>query len=75
MYKVIEYFKDLHDSRYAYNVGDIFPRDGVTVTDARLEELAGSNNKRGCPLIALVEEVPKKPVRRKKAAIVEPTEE
>lgn len=75
MYKVIEYFTDLQDSNHAYNVGDTFPRDGVTVTDARLEELAGRNNKRGCPLIALVEDAPKKPVRRKKAAIEETTED
>lgn len=75
MYKVIQYFKDMHDNRYAYNVGDTFPRDGVTVTNARIEELAGSNNKRGCPVIVFVEEVPKKPVRKKKAAIVESTEE
>lgn len=56
MYKVIKFFTDLHDNNYPYNVGDVFPRDGVNVTSGRLEELSGSDNRRGVPLIALVEE-------------------
>ena len=56
MYKVIEYFTDLHDKDHPYNVGDTFPRKGITVTDERLKELAGSSNRRGIPLIALVED-------------------
>ena len=56
MYKVIEFFTDLHDEDYPYNVGDIFPRVGITVTDKRLEELSGSANKRGIPLIEKVPE-------------------
>lgn len=56
MYKVIEFFTDLHDNNYPYNVGDTFPRAGVSVSTGRLDELAGSNNRRGVPLIALVEE-------------------
>lgn len=51
MYKVIKYFTDLHDNDYPYNVGDVFPRDGLTVSEGRLDELAGSNNKQGTPLI------------------------
>jgi hypothetical protein len=66
MYKVIKYFADLHDNNHPYNVGDSFPREGVTVTEARLAELAGSNNKQGVPLIQAV----KKPTakRAKKTA-------
>lgn len=59
MYKVISYFTDLQDFNHPYKVGDSFPRLGLKVTDARLQELAGSNNKQGKPLIAKVEE-PKK---------------
>lgn len=59
MYKVISYFTDLQDFNHPYKVGDLFPRLGLKVTDARLQELAGSNNKQGKPLIAKVEE-PKK---------------
>ena len=63
MYKVIHYFNDLQDDGYAYNVGDEFPHKGMTVTNARIEELSGRENKQGVPLIAEV-----KPKRTKKAA-------
>lgn len=65
MYKVIKYFTDLHDNDFPYNVGDIFPRSGLSVTDERLAELAGSNNKQGVPLIKLVKEAPKKASTKK----------
>lgn len=55
MYKVIKFFTDLHDNEYPYKVGDVFPRKGISVTEGRLAELAGSDNKQGEPLIALVE--------------------
>ena len=57
MYKVIKYFTDLHDNSYPYDVGDVFPRPGVAVSEGRLAELAGSNNKQHTPLIQRVEEV------------------
>lgn len=56
MYEVIHYFTDLQDNEYPYNVGDIFPRDGLTVSEERLKELSGSNNKQHKPLIKFVEE-------------------
>lgn len=55
-YKVIKYFTDLQDNCHPYNVGDTFPRKDKEVDEARLAELAGSENKQGCPLIELVEE-------------------
>lgn len=55
MYKVIKYFTDLQDKDHEYNVGDTFPRKCLKVSQERLDELAGSNNKQGCPLIELVE--------------------
>jgi hypothetical protein len=67
-YKVIKFFTDLQDNDYPYSVGDIFPRSGVTVTEARLEELAGSENKQGVPLIKFIEEKPKKTRAKKTAA-------
>lgn len=70
MYKVIKFFTDLHDNEHPYNVGDIFPRAGVKVSEGRLAELAGSNNKQGTPLIILVEapiEEPPKKAPAKKA--------
>lgn len=55
MYKVIKYFVDLQDSNHHYNAGDVFPRPGLSVTEERLAELAGSENKQGVPLIKLVQ--------------------
>lgn len=56
MYKVICYFTDLQDGEYPYNVGDVFPRDGLTVSEERLKELSSSNNKQHKPLIKFVED-------------------
>ena len=64
MYKVIKRFHDLQDARktksgtvyHEYNVGDVFPRKGMDVSDDRIQELAGKDNKQGVPLIELVEE-------------------
>ena len=59
-YKVIEYFEDLQDNGRPYNVGDVFPVDGNTVTAERLSELASTQNRRRIPLIEEVEEKPKR---------------
>lgn len=56
MYRVISFFTDLQDDSHPYNVGDTFPRDGVTVTENRFKELAGSGNKQKRPLIVPVKE-------------------
>ena len=64
MYKVKRFFTDLQDNYYPYNEGDIFPREGVTVTEDRLNELSSSSNKLGIPLIEKVEETPKKAAKK-----------
>ena len=56
MYKVICYFTDLQDNDYPYYEGDIFPHDGLTVSEERLEELSSNNNKQRKPLIKEVKE-------------------
>ena len=56
MYKVLAYFTDLQDNNHPYDEGDIFPRDGLSVSENRLQELSSTNNKRGIKLIELVEE-------------------
>lgn len=63
MYKVIHIFSDLQDGNKVYHVGDVYPHEGVS--EERIIELAGSDNKIGVPLIEKVEE-PKKPVSKKK---------
>lgn len=64
MYKVINFFTDLQDFNHPYKVGDVFPRQGMNVSEERLKELAGSKNKQGKPLIEKIEE----------EIVVEPTE-
>lgn len=56
MYEVIHFFTDLQDFSHPYNVGDIFPRSGLNVSEERLKELSGSNNKQHKPLIRKTEE-------------------
>lgn len=53
-YRVINKFSDLQDSGYVYNVGDKFPRVGITVIQQRLDELSSNRNKQGKPLIEKV---------------------
>lgn len=55
-YEVIKFFTDLQDNSYPYKVGDIFPRQGKEVTEERIAELSGSNNKQHTPLIKEVTE-------------------
>lgn len=51
MYRVTVYFEDLQDDRHAYSPGDVFPRDGLEVSDERLQELSTDANRRGVALI------------------------
>lgn len=50
-YKVIHFFTDLQDFNHPYHVGDTFPRSGLWVSEERIKELSGSQNKRHKPLI------------------------
>ena len=81
MYKVVKYFTDLKNGNHAYKVGEIYPRQGVEPTQARIDELSSNKNRQGVPLIALIpenkttdevteEEMPKKS-RKKKTEIEE----
>ena len=54
MYKVIRYLRDAQDNRRAYNVGDTFPREGMTVSQERINDLVNGNNFQQVPLIAYV---------------------
>lgn len=51
MYRVIKHFTDMQDNNFAYNVGDEYPRKGMSVLPSRIKELAGKKNRQGCPLI------------------------
>ena len=64
-YKVLEYFEDLQDNIHPYNPGDTFPRDGLEVSEERLEELSSDKNLRG---VKLIEKVAAKKAESKKKA-------
>lgn len=59
MYKVIKYFEDLQDNKHPYEVDDIFPREGLEVSEERFAELASKYNKQKEPLIVKVDEAEK----------------
>lgn len=67
MYKVIKYFTDLQDNGHPYHVGDVYPREGLSVSEARIAELSGSKNKQG---VALIEKVAEK-AKEEKVAVAE----
>lgn len=66
MYKVIRYFEDIQDEMHPYNTGDIFPRDGMSVSADRLAELSTDRNLQRTPLIEYVSEPNAKPESVKK---------
>ena len=55
MYIATEHFVDLADKKHrAYNPGDKYPADGVTVSEARIAELSSDSNRRHRAVIAAV---------------------
>ena len=67
MYKVIKHFTDLQDNNFAYNVGDEYPRKGLSVLPSRIKELASDKNRQGCPLIEEIPEVEEAPEKKTKS--------
>lgn len=60
-YEVIRYFTDAQDNEHAYHEGDIYPRDGLSVSDARVKDLLSGNNFQRIPLIKRIEKaIPQK---------------
>ena len=62
-YTVIKRFSDLQDGNHVYEVGDTYPRAGVSPLPARIAELAGNKNRQKTPLIKAVQ---KKATKSKK---------
>lgn len=56
-------FFDLRDNNRFYKAGDSFPREGLVVSEERLNELMTDKNRSGHPLI---QPVAQKKVTRKK---------
>lgn len=58
MFIVINAFLDLQDAEYLYDVGDVYPREGLEPSEERIKELLGSDNLQGQPMIKAVKTVP-----------------
>ena len=59
----------MQDNNFAYQVGDEYPRKGMSVLPSRIKELASDKNRQGVPLIEEmpeVEEVPEKKTKTNK---------
>ena len=67
MYKVIKHFIDLQDNNYKYDVGDTYPRKGLSVLQSRINELASHKNKQKTPLIEEIPEAEEKPQKKTKS--------
>lgn len=65
MHRVLHGFFDLTDGNREYHPGDTFPRDGLTVSAARLAELASSGNRLGFPVVEEIKEPEEKPTRKR----------
>ena len=65
MYVAATRFADLKDGGRIYEAGEQYPRPGFVVSEKRIAELAGSDNRMGYPLIeAVVTEAPSEAVER-----------
>lgn len=67
MYRVIKHFVDLQDNNHKYDVGDTYPRKGMSVLPSRIKELASKNNRQGVPLIEEIPEVEEKTKKKSKS--------
>ena len=67
MFRVIKHFTDMQDGNFAYNVGDEYPRKGMSVLPSRIKELASDKNRQGCPLIEEIPDVEDKPEKKTKS--------
>ena len=67
MYKGIKHFTDMQDNNFAYQVGDEYPRKGMSVLPSRIKELAGKKNRQGCPLIEEIPEAEETPKKKSKS--------
>lgn len=70
MYRVIKMFTDLQDKGYRYQVGDTYPRKGLTADKKRIEQLSSTKNRQKTALIEevaeKVEETSEKPKQTRK---------
>lgn len=57
----------MQDNNFAYNVGDEYPRKGMSVLPSRIRELATDKNRQGVPLIEEIPDIEEKPEKKTKS--------
>ena len=57
----------MQDNNFAYQVGDEYPRKGMSVLPSRIKELASDKNRQGCPLIEEIPDVEEAPEKKTKS--------
>ena len=57
----------MQDNNFAYNVGDEYPRKGMSVLPSRIKELATDKNRQGVPLIEEIPDIEDKPEKKTKS--------
>ena len=57
----------MQDNNFAYQVGDEYPRKGMSVLPSRIRELATDKNRQGVPLIEEITEKAEEPKKKKSA--------
>lgn len=57
----------MQDNNFAYQVGDEYPRKGMSVLPSRIKELATDKNRQGVPLIEEIPEVEEAPEKKTKS--------
>jgi hypothetical protein len=67
LFKVIKHFTDMQDGNFAYDVGDEYPRKGMSVLPSRIKELATDKNRQGVPLIEEIPDVVEAPEKKTKS--------
>ena len=75
MFRVIKHFTDMQDNDFSYQVGDEYPRKGMSVLPSRIKELAGKKNRQGCPLIEEIPEKVEEPKKENKTSVEKADEE
>lgn len=57
----------MQDNNFAYNVGDEYPRKGMSVLPSRIRELASGKNRQGVPLIEEIPDIEEAPEKKTKS--------
>ena len=57
----------MQDNNFAYQVGDEYPRKGMSVLPSRIRELATDTNRQGVPLIEEIPDVKESPEKKAKS--------